>query len=793
MTKAIVITSGKGGVGKTNISVNIAVELARRQYRTCLFDADLGLANVNLLFGLHPEKTIDDLLFADVPLEQILIKTDLGVDIVPGSSGVEQIANLDSGQLSSLVERFAALSAYDYLLIDTASGISRGVISFCLSAKETILVLTAEATSLADAYSVLKVLSLNNYQGIVKVLVNRCSSVPQAKKTYLHFKAVADKHLHVDVSPGGAVLFDPLLAKAVSLQYPAVALYPESLFSQCIRALVSNLVRAEADPEPSDNDGFWNRYAHFVNSALVLPGENRQSPGKESVAASGSGDMSTSLATATAGNDGSSKTNDVAGEKLLPRGGLLTAGRLPGPVPLYSYVLELESYGELKVDAMQRVILHDPALLGRLLDACHYQRLPQVEGAFHIEHIFQELGEETVRRFLVTTASNNLLQADAVEDFMAANELWVHSCRCGLMSEALARLIDYPFPEEAYIAGVLHDVGRLALQCRFPAMYSDCPPHSHSEEIFQVEREAAGMTHAELGAEILAGWGLNSFIVDAACYHAETSERIATALDMTRLICLAHMLCSPSEDQVTKAVEDAREIFKLSAAEIFITIQTVSQDLLRLAAIYSIPRRQDVDTDTAREKLRQYRRQAVEFTALQAGLPEACLSGKLADEVRTICRGLHLLFGLGRAICLFPDRRQRQLRAVGYSQCYGHEFIENVSFMIASSESRVVDAYRNVGFGMLAANELRAMADRQLLRLMGGEMLLCVPMQSGGAGFGIIVCALHTKDCEHYQFLRKKLEMFAARAVGRLTFFRTGTGRIGEDNGELANHIPNTR
>ncbi|SHO47751.1 HDOD domain-containing protein [Desulfopila aestuarii] len=771
MTKAIVITSGKGGVGKTNISVNIAVELARRQYRTCLFDADLGLANVNLLFGLHPEKTIDDLLFEDAPLEQILIKTDLGVDIVPGSSGVEQIANLDSAQLGSLVERFAAFSGYDFFLIDTASGISRGVISFCLSAKETILVLTAEATSLADAYSVLKVLSLNNYQGTVKVLVNRCSSIPQAKKTYLHFKAVADKHLKIDVAPGGAVLFDPLLAKAVSLQYPAVALYPESVFSQCIRALVSNLVRTEEGPEQSDNDGFWTRYAHFVSSSLILPGEDRPTPRKGSVAEAGSGDKSlASQATATAENEESSEKHDVAVGECEPCGGLLTVGRIPGPAPIYSHLLELESYGELTVDEMQRIISHDPALLGRLLEAYHCVRLPKEEGAFHVEHIFQELGEETVRRFLVTTATDNLLQAEVVEDFMATNELWAHSCRCGLMSEALARLIDYPFPEEAYIAGLLHDIGRMALQSRFSKMYSDCPPHAHTEEAFLAEREVVGMTHAELGAEILAGWGLNSFIVDAARYHAETSERIATALDMTRLVCLAHMLCSPLEEKVTKAVEEAREIFKLSAAQVFISMQTVSQDLLRLATTYSIPRRQDADIEGACQKLRQYRRQAVEFTTLQGWLPAPSQSGNLGEEVRAICRGLHLLFGLSRVICLFPDQRHRQLRAEGYPLCYGHDFIENVSFMTASSESRIVDAYHNVRFSVLSASALRAMADKQLLRLMDAEMLLCVPMHSGGAGCGIIVCAIHAKDCEHYQLLRKKLEMFAARAVARLAF-----------------------
>lgn len=768
MTKAIVITSGKGGVGKTNISVNIAVELARRQYRTCLLDADLGLANVNLLFGIHPEKTIDDFLFQEEPLEKILIPTDLGVDIIPGSSGIEQIANLDSGQLSGLVERFSALAGYDYFLIDTASGISRNVISFCLAAAETILVLTAEATSLADAYSVLKVLSLNNYQGTVKVLVNRCSSIPQAKKTYLHFKAVADKHLNIEIAPGGAVLFDPLLAKAVSLQYPAVALYPESVFSQCIRALVSNLVRVETEQNVPEGVGFWQRYAHYVGSALVLPGEERQQSAKTSTAGHDPGGQKGPTTADAAEHTGNSGGNVSEVAELQPCGGLLTGGMIPGPVTLYSYLLDLESRGQLTLVEMRRIIGHDPALIGRLLEAHAVQRFPLEGRGLNIDQILAELGEEAVRRFLTTTATHNLLQESSADDFHSINELWLHSCRCGLMSETLARLIDYPFPEEAYIAGLLHDIGRIVLQHRFPEMYRHCPPHSHLQERLQAERSMVGMTHAELGAEILAGWGLSSFIVDAARYHGETSKRIATALDMTRLVCLGHMLCSPSEENVTRAVEEVREIFKLSSAQVFIGMQTVNQDMRRIAALYSVPRRQDMDDHTANEKLRQCHRQAVEFTTLQGGLAGSGQPVSISNEVYGICRGLHLLFGLGRVICLFPDPRNKQLQAIGFPQCYGQEYIKNVSFSPASRESLIVAAYRNREFAILSADELRAMADKQLLRLMHSERLVCVPMQSAGAGVGLIVCGILAKEDDHYRVLRGKMEMFAARAVARL-------------------------
>lgn len=445
MTKTIVITSGKGGVGKTNISVNIAVELARRQYRTCLFDADLGLANVNILLGIHPEKTIDDLLFQGASLEQIMAPTEHGVDIIPGSSGVEQMANLDSGQLAGLVESFEALAGYDYFLIDTSSGISRGVISFCLAAAETLLVLTAEATSLADAYAVLKVLSLNNYQGTVKVLVNKCVSIPQAKKTYLHFKSVADKHLNIEVAPGGAVLFDPLITKAVTLQYPAVALYPESIFSQCIRALVANLVRTESLPE--DEGGFWSRYVRFVQAELLLPGE----PGRVPATPEGPAHRPDHSAGRQPVVQGAEEPACRSGTAGVPAGlqqyaGVFTSGRLPGPLSFYSLLLARESNGDLSLAEMQDFVRYDPACLGRImqLHAAHSTAGPSTGRTSGIERMVADLGYETVRNVLIGTACHGLLQADSVSEHLAVNDLWSHSCRCGLMSESLAGLIDYP-------------------------------------------------------------------------------------------------------------------------------------------------------------------------------------------------------------------------------------------------------------------------------------------------------------------------------------------------------------
>ena len=158
MARIITITSGKGGVGKTSISLNLSLSLASKGFKVCLFDADLGLANVNILTGIYPKKDIESVITGLCSLNEIIIKDFQGIDIIPGASGVKKIANLSQTQIGTLISAFLDLEEYDYFIFDTSAGISSQVISFCMASHEIILVATCEPTSLTDAYSMLKVL-----------------------------------------------------------------------------------------------------------------------------------------------------------------------------------------------------------------------------------------------------------------------------------------------------------------------------------------------------------------------------------------------------------------------------------------------------------------------------------------------------------------------------------------------------------------------------------------------------------------------------------------------------------
>lgn len=288
MTKTVTVTSGKGGVGKTNLVVNMAMQLAAQDYRTCVFDADLGLANINIVCGLYPEHTVEDVVLRDKSLSDIIIKDYNGIDVIPGSSGVEKIANLDSSQLSTLISSFSILDEYDYLFFDTAAGVSKNVISFCLSSSDIICIITPEPTSLTDAYALLKILYLNGVTGPVKIVVNQCKNTTIARQTYIRFKDVVQKYLKIELQALGVVLVDPHISESVSRQRPFISLYPNTVAAKCIKSIVNNL-QGKEDPTFSGHTvgDFWTSFVRHFTSRLnlsVAPSADRQGKnGKETV------------------------------------------------------------------------------------------------------------------------------------------------------------------------------------------------------------------------------------------------------------------------------------------------------------------------------------------------------------------------------------------------------------------------------------------------------------------------------------------------------------------------------
>ncbi|MDF1615487.1 MinD/ParA family protein [Desulfurivibrio dismutans] len=329
MNRTIAITSGKGGVGKTNLTVNLSIHLAELGYRPCLFDADLGTANINILLGINPEHDIGDVIRGQKTIQDIIIQDPSGINVIPGSTGVEEMANLEAEHLDTLVKSFASLGRYDFFLFDTAAGISRSVVAFCLAASEVVLVITSEPTSMTDAYSLLKVLTKNKYGGRVRVVVNRCTDVASAKGVFKKFRMAVDKYLGVPLEPLGLVYQDEAVPRALQQQKSFMKLYPQSGAASCIRSLAQRLTNESSEKTaPEDMTVFWNNCFKYFNMPLDIPGKRQEhrteqaAPRKET-AATAEAPQPPVAPSATAVNEDTAGTDDTTPPASGPQDPLL--------------------------------------------------------------------------------------------------------------------------------------------------------------------------------------------------------------------------------------------------------------------------------------------------------------------------------------------------------------------------------------------------------------------------------------------------------------------------------------
>lgn len=240
----LAFTSGKGGVGKTCVTTNVAAAMAQRGARVCIFDADTGLANINILLGLRPEFTLEHVLNGEKTIHDVVITTAEGIAVVPGASGIAECANIGGQEAKRLVDALRELEAeYDFILIDTAAGVSDSVLQFIESAPCAFLVITSEPTSLTDAFSLLKLLNGRGYGGRLRIIVNLAADYPGATETYRRFASAVEKYLQLKVEYGGFVARDENVPRSVALQLPVVELIANSPASRCMYALADNVLK----------------------------------------------------------------------------------------------------------------------------------------------------------------------------------------------------------------------------------------------------------------------------------------------------------------------------------------------------------------------------------------------------------------------------------------------------------------------------------------------------------------------------------------------------------------------
>lgn len=258
-TRVIAITSGKGGVGKTNIVVNLGFALSRLGKKVIIFDADLGLGNIDVLLGLAPKYNLSHVINGEKTIKEIIVEGPGKMKILPASSGIHQLANLSFEQQEKIFDELNILTEpVDILLIDTAAGISSSVMYFNVSAHDIIVVVSPEPTSITDAYALMKVLSMHYSAKHFKLLVNSAASIQEANEVFRQLHLVVDRFLDITIDYLGYILFDENLKKSVRRQQIVSEILPGSTASECIISLAKTICRS-VDPDPPDDKSrlFW--------------------------------------------------------------------------------------------------------------------------------------------------------------------------------------------------------------------------------------------------------------------------------------------------------------------------------------------------------------------------------------------------------------------------------------------------------------------------------------------------------------------------------------------------------
>ncbi len=770
MTRTITITSGKGGVGKTSISINLALHIATLGYRTCLFDADLGLANVNILLGLYPVYNLEDMILSHRDLKDVTIRDYEGIDIIPGSSGVERIANLQPDQLEHLVQSFSELDRYDFLLFDTSAGVSRNVIAFCLASSEVIVVITPEVTSLTDAYALLKILCLNGFKGSVKIVVNQCKSASIAKHAYTKLKQTVSKFLPINIVPLGVIVQDPKIEEAVKKQRSLMLLYPESNASKCIKNIAKRLVEGRPeDSEPFGISSFWTTCFEVMTNPLKLTAKEKK---KEEIA-----DKVLQIQE----QDPAQPIQETT-EESLPKATediqkTISHTNLPTLPHIVLKLIEACNKHESTIENISQIVNKDASLSARVMSIANCACEPG-NRMTNIEEAMSFLGKDGIKTVAISAAAYSAFDQGRENSVFWFKLFWRHSLMCATLARLIAQKISYAVPDEAFLSGILHDIGKLVLWENFPNEYGEIlQSHETKPDLVLSAETRLGITHCKAGAWMINQWSPRSFMADAVLYHHEPVHSILDALPLVKIVFVANALCSVTVEDTSARFKTAEEIFGFARAETEKLISLAEEEVKQAAELLDIeveppdaPKRSVLEKDA--EKQQDLFNMVREISLLQATLHKLLETRGQESVLKVIKQGLQVLFNVQSAIFFLYDQKRDAL--VGKKITGNKEddlsndlsndleilFQNKTNLLVRSLRRKIIlDSFDH------STKDASTIMDKQLIRFLGKDGMLCLPMVAHGNYVGVIVLGVDDHHIDHLRNQERLLTMFANQAA----------------------------
>lgn len=261
-TRIIAITSGKGGVGKTNIAVNMAIAYAQSGKKVILIDGDLGMANVNVLLNVVPKYNLLQVINKQKTMQEIILDTEFGIKFIAGANGFSKIANLSVEELEYFAKQFTSLGNADIIIIDTGAGIANNVLQFVAAADEVYVVTTPEPTAITDAYGIIKIITTEivDREINIQLLVNRVHSADEGKRISERIISIVGQFLNYKVNYIGFIYEDPVIQASVIRQKPFIVINPTSKPAVCVKHIVGRIEKTDV----ANNEGVSSFLSKFL-------------------------------------------------------------------------------------------------------------------------------------------------------------------------------------------------------------------------------------------------------------------------------------------------------------------------------------------------------------------------------------------------------------------------------------------------------------------------------------------------------------------------------------------------
>lgn len=271
--RVITVTSGKGGVGKSSISLNLAIQLGRLGKKVVIFDADFGLANIEVMLGVRPQYNLADLMFKGKELSDIITLGPENIQFISGGSGIQELARMNREQVMYLTRKLVELDdSADVIIIDTGAGIADNVLEFVVASSEVLLVATPEPTSITDAYALLKALNrkttFSKNNTAIKMISNRVRSEEEGQHLYEKMNVVVNKFLNIPLEYLGSVPMDDQITKAVMRQKPVSVTNPDAPSSKALKSITEKLMYIESG-KTNEKRGISHLFSNLIRSKMT--------------------------------------------------------------------------------------------------------------------------------------------------------------------------------------------------------------------------------------------------------------------------------------------------------------------------------------------------------------------------------------------------------------------------------------------------------------------------------------------------------------------------------------------